>query len=173
MHEANNTVHCEYYRPAGPGGIRLASCCTSSAAIFHCRARFAYALAHRGVAALFVIMPYYGPRHDPNSSVRMISSDPRQTVDGMIQAVKDIRVAHDMAGCAAGSRSAAARHFRHQLGRDYCGIGRRSGPAVRKDLPGAGRRRRGRVLWDSHEPHVVEARSVGKRAVARSKRCRH
>jgi dienelactone hydrolase len=36
-------------------------------------------------------MPYYGPRRDPDSPRRMISSNPRETVEGMTQAVLDIR----------------------------------------------------------------------------------
>jgi hypothetical protein len=54
---------------------------------------FANNLARHGVAALFVKMPYYGERRQPNSNARMISSDPKETVIGMIQAVKDIRFA--------------------------------------------------------------------------------
>ena len=38
-------------------------------------------------------MPYYGERRQPNSKVRMISTDPQETVRGMTQAVKDIRYA--------------------------------------------------------------------------------
>jgi dienelactone hydrolase len=52
---------------------------------------FCRTLAHNGVAALFVKMPYYGPRRDPQSDRRMISVDPRETVEGMSQAIKDIR----------------------------------------------------------------------------------
>ena len=54
---------------------------------------FASALAHNGTAALFLKMPYYGPRRDPQSPRRMISKDPRETVEGMTQAVLDIRQA--------------------------------------------------------------------------------
>jgi dienelactone hydrolase len=36
-------------------------------------------------------MPYYGPRRDPTSRRRMVSPDPRETVEGMTQAVLDIR----------------------------------------------------------------------------------
>jgi dienelactone hydrolase len=45
------------------------------------------------VAALFLKMPYYGPRRDPQSSARMVSSDVQATVAGMRQAVLDIRQA--------------------------------------------------------------------------------
>ena len=52
---------------------------------------FCTSLASRGVSALFVKLPYYGPRRQPGVSIRMISEDPRQTVRGMTQGVLDIR----------------------------------------------------------------------------------
>ena len=48
-------------------------------------------LAQNGVAALFVKLPYYGPRRDPASPRRMISLSPDETVAGMTQAILDIR----------------------------------------------------------------------------------
>ena len=78
-HTANNSVHCEYYRPAGPGRHPACIVLHILGGDFPLSRTFAFSLANRGVAALFVIMPYYGPRHDPNSSIRMISSDPRKT----------------------------------------------------------------------------------------------
>ncbi|MBW3596119.1 MAG: alpha/beta hydrolase family protein [Planctomycetes bacterium] len=93
-HEVNNTVHCEYYRPLGadaenaaPGVIVL----HILGGDFELARLFCNALAHRGTAALFVKMPYYGPRRAADSQRRMISPDPRQTVEGMTQAVLDIR----------------------------------------------------------------------------------
>jgi dienelactone hydrolase len=52
---------------------------------------FCNTLAQHGVHALFLKMPYYGPRRDPDSPRRMVSPDPRETVAGMTQAVLDIR----------------------------------------------------------------------------------
>jgi dienelactone hydrolase len=92
--ESNNTVHCEYYRPLGAGennpapGVIVLHILGGD---FELARLFCNALAHRGVAALFLKMPYYGPRRDPASPRRMISSDPRETVEGMTQAVLDIR----------------------------------------------------------------------------------
>ena len=54
---------------------------------------FCRSLAQQGVAALFVKMPYYGPRRTPGSPARMVSLDPEATVRGMTQAVLDIRQA--------------------------------------------------------------------------------
>jgi dienelactone hydrolase len=54
---------------------------------------FCRALASKGVAALFLKMPYYGERRQPDSPARMISLEPEETVRGMTQAVLDIRQA--------------------------------------------------------------------------------
>lgn len=94
-HEANNTVHCEYFRPAVdpspdhkyPAVVVL----HILGGDFDLSRLFCRALAQKGVCALFVKMPYYGPRRDPAANVRMISPDPHQTVKGMTQAVLDIR----------------------------------------------------------------------------------
>src|SRR5690606_11936745 len=51
----------------------------------------ANSLAREGIAALFVKMPYYGERRSRSSPRRMISRDPHETVEGMTQAVLDIR----------------------------------------------------------------------------------
>jgi dienelactone hydrolase len=89
--EPNNTVHCEYYRSRRlgprPGVIVL----HILGGDFPLSRLFSNALAQHGVNALFVKMPYYGPRRDPMSTRRMVSSDPRQTVLAMTQAVLDIR----------------------------------------------------------------------------------
>lgn len=88
---SNNTVHCEYFRPRSgekmPGVIVL----HILGGDFPLARLFCYSLARRNVAALFLKMPYYGPRRDPNSARRMISKDPLETVAGMTQAVLDIR----------------------------------------------------------------------------------
>jgi len=90
-HERNNTVHCEYYQPVGktkaPGVIVL----HILGGDFVLSRIFCNSLAQQGVAALFVKMPYYGPRRDPASRQRMIMPDPNETVAGMTQAILDIR----------------------------------------------------------------------------------
>lgn len=91
-HPRNNTVHCEFFRPLGtqgpvPGVIVL----HILGGDFPLARLFCNHLAANGCATLFVKMPYYGPRRDPNSRVRMVSEDPHQTVAGMKQAVLDIR----------------------------------------------------------------------------------
>lgn len=97
-HECNNTVHCEYFRPAAlaeggdkkgryPGVVVL----HIMGGDFPLSRLFCKALANKNVAALFVKMPYYGPRRPPGTSMRMISHDPRESVAGMTQAILDIR----------------------------------------------------------------------------------
>jgi cephalosporin-C deacetylase-like acetyl esterase len=89
----NNTVYCEYFRPAKPGKYPACVVLHILGGDFPLARLFANNLAQHGVAALFVKMPYYGERRQPNSSARMISTDPQETVRGLIQAVKDIRYA--------------------------------------------------------------------------------
>ncbi len=93
-HENNNTVHCEYFRPLradnnspAPGVVVL----HILGGDFELSRLFCNALAHRGTAAMFLKMPYYGPRRPLDSKRRMISHDPQETVEGMTQAVLDIR----------------------------------------------------------------------------------
>jgi dienelactone hydrolase len=95
-HANNNTVHCEYYKPTG-----LAKDEKRPAVIvlhilggdFALSRLFAGTIAQRGTAALFVKMPYYGPRAQPGVAQRMISANPKETIAGMTQAVLDIRQA--------------------------------------------------------------------------------
>lgn len=95
-HENNNTVHCEYYRPTG-----LAANEKRPAVIvlhifggdFALSRLFADSIAQKGGAALFVKLPYYGPRRQPGVERRMISANPDETIAGMTQAVLDIRQA--------------------------------------------------------------------------------
>ncbi len=87
----NNTVHCEYFQPrvgSGHPGVVVLHILGGD---FELARTFSRHLAQHGVGALFLIMPYYGPRRPADANVRMISDDPRQTVAGMTQAVLDIR----------------------------------------------------------------------------------
>jgi dienelactone hydrolase len=91
----NNTVHAEYFQPAGPGPYPAVIVLHILGGDFPLSRTVANYLAQNGVAALFVKMPYYGPRRDPASPRRMISKTPPETVEGMTQAVLDIRRAAD------------------------------------------------------------------------------
>lgn len=90
-HERNNTVHCEWFRPTTPGKHPGVVVLHILGGDFDLARAFARTLAHHGVAALFLKMPYYGPRQQPGVPRRMVSFDPEQTVEGMTQAVLDIR----------------------------------------------------------------------------------
>ncbi|MFM7071881.1 MAG: alpha/beta hydrolase family protein [Planctomycetota bacterium] len=87
----NNTVHCELYEPRREGRVPAVVVLHILGGDFPLARLFANNLAVHGVAALFLKMPYYGPRRDPQSPRRMITSDPKETVEGLTQAVLDIR----------------------------------------------------------------------------------
>lgn len=91
--ENNNTVHCEYYCPLAAGPHPGVIVLHILGGDFDLSRVFCRSLAQHGVAALFVKMPYYGPRRTPGSKTRMVSYDPQATVRGMTQAVLDIRQA--------------------------------------------------------------------------------
>jgi cephalosporin-C deacetylase-like acetyl esterase len=93
-HPTNNTVHCEYFCPTAPGAKPAVIVLHILGGDFDLARLFCRALATRGVAALFLKMPYYGERRAPDApAARMVSMDPHETVRGMTQAVLDIRQA--------------------------------------------------------------------------------
>lgn len=87
----NNTVHCEYFRPHSSGKHPAVIVLHILGGDFDLSRLFARQLAGEGVAALFLKLPYYGPRRPSGARVRMVSEDPRQTVAGMRQGILDIR----------------------------------------------------------------------------------
>jgi dienelactone hydrolase len=89
--EVNNTVHCEYFRPLADGKHAAVIVLHILGGDFDLSRLFARQLAQSGVAALFVKLPYYGPRRPEGAKARMVSEDPRETVAGMRQAILDIR----------------------------------------------------------------------------------
>jgi dienelactone hydrolase len=89
--EANNTVHAEYYLPAGEGPFPAVVVLHILGGEFPLSQMVANSLARKQVAALFIKMPYYGERRAKGNKRRMISRNPEETVEGMTQAVLDIR----------------------------------------------------------------------------------
>jgi len=89
--EANNTVHAEYYLPAGEGPFPAVVVLHILGGEFPLSQMVANSLARKQVAALFIKMPYYGERRAKGNQRRMISKNPEETVEGMTQAVLDIR----------------------------------------------------------------------------------
>lgn len=90
-HEQNNTVHCEYFLPKSEQPVPAVVVLHILGGDFNLSRLFCAGLAEKGVAALFLKMPYYGPRQQPGVERRMISPDPHETVKGMTQAILDIR----------------------------------------------------------------------------------
>jgi cephalosporin-C deacetylase-like acetyl esterase len=91
----NNTVHAEYFAPLGQQGKRPAVIVLHIlGADFPLSRYMAARLADRGVAALFVKLPYYGERRPAQgapSTKRFLSSDIERTVTAMRQGVCDVR----------------------------------------------------------------------------------
>jgi dienelactone hydrolase len=88
---ANNTVHCEYFEAKQPGRRPTVIVLHILGGDFELSRVCCRAMAVTGTHALFIKLPYYGPRRTPGDSTRMISTDIEQTVQGMRQAVLDIR----------------------------------------------------------------------------------
>jgi len=92
-HPENNTVHAEYYRPRGAGpfpGVVVLDITGGDQSLSRHLSTY---LAHKGVAALFVQMAYYGPRRPPGSNLKLLSPDVPRTMEAVRQTVLDLRVA--------------------------------------------------------------------------------
>jgi cephalosporin-C deacetylase-like acetyl esterase len=91
----NNVVHAEYFAPTGSGPKRPGVIVLHIlGADFPLSRYMAARLADRGVAALFVKLPYYGERRPASqgqSAKRFLSTDIERTVTAMRQAVCDVR----------------------------------------------------------------------------------
>ena len=87
----NNTVYGEYFQPAGAGPFPGVVVLHILGGEFPLSQTVASSLARAKVAALFIKMPYYGERRSKDSPRRMISRNPRETAEGMTQAVLDVR----------------------------------------------------------------------------------
>jgi dienelactone hydrolase len=92
----NNTVHAEYFRPSNalggdprrrPAVIVLHILGADFALSRYLAAR----LAERGVAALFVKLPYYGERRPPGDGKRFLSADIDRSIGAMRQGICDVR----------------------------------------------------------------------------------
>jgi dienelactone hydrolase len=87
----NNTVHAEYFRPKGPGRRPAVVVLHILGADFALSRYLAARLADRGVAALFVKLPYYGERRPAGAPKRFLSADIDRSILAMRQAVCDVR----------------------------------------------------------------------------------
>ncbi len=91
----NNRVHAEFFRPIGAGPRRPAVIVLHIlGADFPLSRYLAARLADRGVAALFVKLPYYGERRPASGgpdAKRFLSADIDRTVTAMRQGICDVR----------------------------------------------------------------------------------
>jgi dienelactone hydrolase len=91
----NNIVHAEYFAPVGVGPKRPGVIVLHIlGADFPLSRYMAARLADRGVAALFVKLPYYGERRPAGEGQRLkrfLSADIERTVSAMRQGVCDVR----------------------------------------------------------------------------------
>jgi dienelactone hydrolase len=91
----NNVVHAEYFQPIGAGPKRPAVVVLHIlGADFPLSRYMAARLADRGIAALFVKLPYYGERRPPGGGLdakRFLSADIERTVTAMRQGICDVR----------------------------------------------------------------------------------
>jgi dienelactone hydrolase len=91
----NNVVHAEYFRPAGSGPKRPAVIVLHIlGADFPLSRYLAARLADRGIAALFVKLPYYGERRPASGGLdakKFLTPDIDRTVLAMRQGICDVR----------------------------------------------------------------------------------
>ncbi|MEO6808781.1 MAG: alpha/beta hydrolase family protein [Isosphaeraceae bacterium] len=87
----NNTVHAEYFLPKGEGKRPAVVVLHILGADFALSRYLAARLADRGVAALFVKLPYYGERRPLDGSKRFLSVDIERSMSSMRQGVCDVR----------------------------------------------------------------------------------
>ncbi len=87
----NNTVHAEYFQPNGHGRRPAVVVLHILGADFALSRYVAVRLAERGVAALFVKLPYYGERRPDDPTKRFLSGDIERSVSSMQQGVCDVR----------------------------------------------------------------------------------
>jgi dienelactone hydrolase len=97
----NNTVHAEYFRPSGGAPARRPAVIVLHilGADFALSRYVAARLADRGVAALFVELPYYGERRPKGQDKRFLSVDIDRSVQSMRQAICDVRRAAAWLAC--------------------------------------------------------------------------
>lgn len=88
---ANNTVHAEYFQPKAAGKRPAVVVLHILGADFALSRYYAARLADRGVAALFVKLPYYGERRGADGEKRFLSADIDRSVASMGQGVCDVR----------------------------------------------------------------------------------
>lgn len=93
----NNVIHAEYFEPIGAAGVQAQKPRSAVIVLHILGADFALSrymaarLADRGVAALFVKLPYYGERRPKGMNSRFLSVDVERSVRSMRQGICDVR----------------------------------------------------------------------------------
>jgi dienelactone hydrolase len=154
----NNTVHCEYFQPTTLGKHPAVIVLHILGGDFPLARVFANNFAQRGIAALFVKMPYYGERRQPGSPARMVSTDPEETARGMTQAVKDIRCAAAWLAAQDEVDSKQLGIFGISLGGITASLAAAAEPRFVKVCPTLAGGDLGLILRDSQEHHLSAAR---------------
>ncbi len=101
----NNTVHAEYFRPIAPSPDPNPQRRPAVIVLHILGADFALSryvaarLADRGIAALFVKLPYYGERRPPGEPKRFLSTDVERSIGAMRQGICDVRRAASWLAC--------------------------------------------------------------------------
>jgi dienelactone hydrolase len=160
-HPNNNTVHAECFRPvsAGDGSCPGVIVLHILGGDFELSRLFCRTLAHNGVVALFVKLPYYGPRRQPDApQVRMIALDPRDTVAGMTQAVLDIRRGRAWLAAQPEVDPAQTGIFGISLGGITCSLAAAAEPRFTKVCPMLAGGDIGQVSWQAREVSPVRER---------------
>lgn len=154
----NNTVHGHYFLPPGTGPFPGVVVLHILGGDFPLSQAVANSLARKGIAALFIRMPYYGERRGRNSSRRMFSRKPGETVAGFTQAVLDIRRAAAWLG-------ARPEVDEHQLGITGISLGGvmsalagAAEPRFRKVAIYLGGARLPEAIWELDHPDAEEFR---------------
>jgi dienelactone hydrolase len=87
----NNTVHAEFFAPKEPSRRPAVVVLHILGADFALSRYMSARLAQRGVAALFVKLPYYGERRPADGGKRFLSGDMERSLTSMRQGVCDVR----------------------------------------------------------------------------------
>jgi dienelactone hydrolase len=90
-HAENNTVHAEYYRPAGQGPFPCSIVLDITGGDQSLSRLISTHLAQKKIAALFVQMAYYGPRRPPGTKLRLLTPNIPHTMEAVRQTVLDLR----------------------------------------------------------------------------------
>jgi dienelactone hydrolase len=90
---SNNTVYAEYYKPRSAGKhptVIVLDILDGAQVVARSQALW---LAQHDIAALVVVMAHYGPRREPGSKERLLSTDIEKSVANVRQTVLDCRLA--------------------------------------------------------------------------------